>query len=100
MGYSDADWAGDAFDHHSTTGNFFLWQEDQLVGSAKNNNNQLLPFNFRSDVALKYGSIGISLVKAGLTMTKLKGPTVIMEDNQGTVAIAKNPVSYTRTTAY
>ena len=27
----------------------------------------------------------------------LKGPTVIMEDNQGTIAMAKNPVSHFRT---
>ena len=38
VGYSDADWAGDQDDHHSTTGNLFVMSESAISWLSKKNN--------------------------------------------------------------
>ena len=94
VGYSDADWAGDRQDRKSTSGYLF-----QIAGG---------PISWRSKK--KQGSVALSTAEAEYValssaaqetvwlrklISELKNPpecpTVILEDNQSAIAMAKNP---------
>ena len=76
----------------------FSWQGDQLVGSVRNK--QLWPYlHLRQSVALSVATQEAVWLRRLLVDLKENsvGPPVMMEDNQGTIAMAKNPVSHART---
>lgn len=98
IGYSDADWAGDLDDRHSTTGNLFL-----LAGAAVSWLSKKQPVVALSTSEAKYVALSSAaqeaiwirrmLIELGVSPT----PVMLLEDNQGAIAIAKNPVTHART---
>ena len=95
VGYSDADWAGDQYDCHSTTGNLFVmsgspvsWlRKKQLMISLSTSEAEYVALSIATQEAVWLRRLFDDL------QISWKEPTVIMEDNQGTIAMAKNPVS-------
>ena len=99
IGYSDADWAGDQDDHHSTTGNILLMANGPISWLSKKQPIVALSTSEAEYVALS------SITQEAVWLKRLlnsinaipPGPVVVMEDNQGAIAIAKNPVAHART---
>ena len=100
IGYSDADWAGDLDDRHSTTGNLFLmaggpvnWlSKKQAVVALSTSEAEYVALSSATQEAMWLRKLLIS----DLQVTSQE-PTVLMEDNQGAISIAKNPVAHSRT---
>ena len=99
VGFSDADWAGDLTDRHSTTGNLFM-----MSGAAINWISKKQPVVALSTTEVEYVALSAATQEAVwlsrlLTDIKAppKAPILIKEDNQGTIAVARNPVSHNRT---
>ena len=99
VGYSDADWAGDVQDKRSTFGNVFLLGGGAITWSSRKQSSVAL-----STVEAEYMALSVATQEAiwlqhlqeelGVTNT---GPTLIYEDNQGAISMAKNPVFHKRT---
>ena len=99
VGYSDADWAGDVQDRRSTSGNVFLLGGGAITWSSRKQSSVAL-----STVEAEYMALSVATQEAiwlrhlqeelGVTNT---GPTLIYEDNQGAISMAKNPVFHKRT---
>ena len=99
VGYSDADWAGDQDDRHSTTGNLFLMTGDAISWLSKKQTTVALSTAEAEYVTLSIATQEAVWLRRMLTdlCAEPKEPTVMMEDNKGAIAIAKNPVSHVRT---
>ena len=100
IGYSDADWAGDLDDRHSTTGNLFLMTGGPISWLSKKQAVVALSTSEAEYVALN------SVTQEAVWLQKLlfsdlqvtsQEPTMLMEDNQGGISIAKNPIAHSRT---
>ena len=95
VGYADADWAGDLDDRHSTTGYVFL-----MAGGSVSWLSKKQPIVALSTAEAEYVALSMTTQEAvwlrrflsDLTTAEDQKPTVVMKDNQGTIAIAKNPV--------
>ena len=100
IGYTDSDWAGDLDDRHSTTGNVFLMAGGPISWLSKKQAVVALSTSEAEYVALSSATQEVvwlrKLLIADLKVA-LQQPTVLMEDNQGTIAIARNPVAHART---
>ena len=100
IGYTDADWAGDLDDRHSTTGNIFMMGGGPISWLSKKQAIVALSTSEAEYVALSFATQEIVWLRK-LLITDLKStsqkPTVLMEDNQGAISIAKNPVVHART---
>ena len=98
-GYSDADWAGDLDDRHSTPGNFFMLANGAVSWMSKKQATVALSTAEAEYIALSAATREAIWLRRLLTDigVPLKGPTVIHEDNQGAIAIARNPVAHART---
>ena len=92
IGYSDADWAGDLDDRHSTTGgNVFLMAGGAISWMSKK---QAIVASSTSEV--EYVALS-SATQEAVWLRRLlvdlrtapKESTVLMEDNQGAIAIAR-----------
>lgn len=98
IGYSDADWAGDLDDRHSTTGNLFL-----LAGGAVSWLSKKQPVVALSTCEAEYVALSLATQEAvwlRRMLTELGASpecVLLMEDNQGAIALAKNPVAHART---
>ena len=99
IGYADADWAGDSEDRHSTSGNLFLMAEGPISWLGKKQATVAL-----STSEVEYVSVSAATQEAVWLRRLLtdiqaipEGPTVIMEDNQGAIGIAKNPIQHAQT---
>jgi hypothetical protein len=99
VGYSDADYAGDLDDRHSTSGNIFV-----LSGGAISWLSKRQPTVALSTTEAEYISLSQATQEAvwlRRLLNDLKGSDIdsvlIMEDNQGAIALAKNPVAHART---
>ena len=99
IGYSDADWAGDQDDRHSTTGNLFVMAGGPISWLSKKQAVVALSTSEAEYVALSAATQEAVWLRRLLTSLKAipNGPTVLMEDNQGAIAIAKNPIAHART---
>ena len=99
IGYSDADYAGDPNDRHSTTGNVFLMSSGPISWLSKKQGIVTLSTAEAEYVALTMATQEAVWFRRHLSDLKVPQdyPTVLMEDNQGAICIAKNPVSHTRT---
>ena len=99
MGYSDADWAGDPDDRHSMTGNLFLMTQGPISWLSKKQSIVALSTSEAEYVAVSTAAQEAVWLRRLLTDLQAlpEGPTVIMEDNQGTIAIGRNPIIHTRT---
>ena len=99
IGFADADWAGDIDDRHSTTGNVFI-----MAGGAISWLSRKQPVVSFSTTEAEYVSLCTATQEA-VWLRKLLSdikavptrPTTIREDNQGAIAVARNPVSHART---
>ena len=99
IGYSDSDWANNLDDRHSTTGNVFL-----LSGGAISWISQKQATVALSKAEAEYVALG-SATQEGIWLHRLMSDlnmrqtksTVIREDNQGAIAMAKNPFGHKRT---
>ena len=99
VGYSDAHWAGDKDSRRSTSGHLFLLGEGAIVWSRKKQTSVGL-----STVEAEYIALCLATQEAvwirqlynelGQTPSE---PTLIMEYNQGAMAVAQNPVNHKRT---
>ena len=99
IGYSDADWAGDVKDRRSTSGNVFLLGGAAITWASKKQNSVALPTVEAEYMALSVATqeaIWLRQLQEELGM-KDAGPTLIYEDNQGAISMAKNPVFHKRT---
>jgi len=99
VGYSDADYAGDLDDRHSTSENLFLFGNGAVSWFSKKQ-----PIVTLSTAEVEYVALSTSAQEAVWLRKLLKDfgtlqnqSTVIMEDNQGAICIARNPVAYSRT---
>ena len=99
IGLTDADWAGDMNDRHSITGNLFL-----MSGGAESWTSKRQPVVALSTTKAEYVALGTAVQEAvwlrrllSNTTDKARSPTIIKEDNQGTIAVARNPISNSRT---
>ena len=99
MGYSDADWAGDPDDRHSMTGNPFLMTQGPISWLSKKQSIVALSTSEAEYVAISTAAQEAVWLRRLFTDLQAlpEGPTVIMEDNQGTIAIGRNPIIHTRT---
>ena len=99
VGYSDADWAGDLDDRHSTSGNLFLLAGGPVSWLSKKQSTVTLSTAEAEYISLCGATQEAVWLRRLLSDFKFcqEEPTVIKEDNQGTIAIARNPVSHSRT---
>ena len=98
-GYCDADWGGDIDTRCSTTGWVFIMGDGVVSWSSKR---QATPAH--SSTEAEYVALG-SACREALWLRQLCSdcgqkqalPTTIYEDNQGAIALVKNPVQHQRT---
>ena len=99
IGYSDADWAGDLDDRHSTSGNLFILANGTISWMSKKQATVALSTAESEYVALSQATqeaIWLRRLLKDLGMF-IDQPTVIHEDNKGAISIARNPVFHGRT---
>lgn len=93
MGYSDADWAGDREDRKSTSGYLFQIAGGPVSWKSKKQDTVAL-----STAEAEYMALSCA-AQESIWMRRLnselgnppQGPTIILEDNQSAIAMAKNP---------
>ena len=96
LGYSDADWANDLDDRHSTTGNVFTMSGGGISWLSQKQATVAL-----STAEAEYIALGSATQEAiwlhQLLRIDTKGSIEILEDNQSAIAMAKNSVAHKRT---
>ena len=93
-GYSDADWAGDHDDRHSTFGNLFSFGGGAISWSSKKTSRCCL-VSEAEYIALSAAAQEVAWFQKLLLDLKMSSqPIVMMEDNQGAIALAKNPIAH------
>ena len=99
VGYSDADWANDMENRHSTTGNVFIMAGGPISWLSQKQSTVALSTAEAEYIALSSAAQEVVWLKQLLQDLKENGkqPITIMEDNQGAIAMAKNPVAHRRT---
>lgn len=93
VGYSDADWAGDTSDRKSTSGYIFMLSGGPVSWSSKKQKCVALSTAEAEYVALSAAAqecLWLRQLEVELGCPP-EGPTLIFEDNQSTIAMAKNP---------
>ena len=93
IGYSDADWAGDTSDRKSTSGYIFMLSGGPISWSSKKQKCVALSTAEAEYVALSGAAqecLWLRQLEAELGCPP-EGPTLIFEDNQSAIAMAKNP---------
>ena len=99
MGYCDADWAGDANDRKSTTGYAFSLGEGMVSWSSKKQPTVALSTTEAEYMAASHctrEAIWLRQLLEDVGCKDVEG-TLIWCDNQGAIALAKNPVHHART---
>ena len=97
IGFSDADWGGDLDDRHSTTGNVFMLASGAVSWISKKQAVVALSTSEAEYVALSMAAQEAAWLQKLFSDLKIpKQPIVIMEDNQGAIALARNPISHSR----
>jgi len=98
LGYSDADYAGDVDDRHSTTGNLFLVSGGPVSWLSKKQSIVTLSTTEAEYVALSTATQEAVWIRKLLSDfgASLSQATTIMEDNQGAICLARNPVTHSR----
>ena len=99
IGYSDADWAGDIDDRHSTSGNVFSFACGAVSWLSKKQATVALSTAEAEYVALSTATqeaIWLRRLLADVGEPP-EGLTEIYEDNQRAISMAKNPVGHART---
>ena len=98
-GYSDADWAGDLSTRRSTTGYVFQIQGSTVSWCRKRQACVARSTTEEEYVALSTASQEAVWLRRLLqnVLKKQDNPTVVYEDNQGTIELTKNPKFHNRT---
>ena len=97
IGYSDADWAGDHDDRHSTSGNLFMFGGGAICWSSKKQAVVALSTSEAEYISLSAAAQETAwLQKLLLDLRMSSHPITMMEDNQGAIALAKNPIAHSR----
>ena len=99
FGYSDADWAGNLDDRRSTSGNVFLMANAGISWLSKKQSTVALSTAESEYIALCMAAqeaVWLKRLFADLGVVQ-ESPICIMEDNQGAIAMTKNPVGHART---
>jgi hypothetical protein len=98
VGYSDADYAGNVDDRHSTTGNIFFMSGGPVSWLSKKQPVVALSTSEAEYVALSMATQEATWLRRLLSELNAGDvkPTLIYEDNQGAIAIAKNPVAHSK----
>ena len=92
------DWAGDHDDRHSTSGNLFIFGGGAICWSSKKQAVVALSTYEAKYIALSAATQEAAwLQKLLLDLRMRSQPMVMMEDNQGAIALAKNPIGHSRT---
>ena len=98
IGFSDADWAGDQNDRRSTSG--YIFQVGSGAISWKSKKQDCVALSTAEAEYMALSSATQESVWLRKLFTELgsppEGPTVINEDNQSTIAMAKNPQHHGR----
>ena len=99
IGFSDADWAGDMDNRHSTTGNLFVMSGGAISWLSRKQSVVALSTTEAEYVALSTATQEAVWLRRLLSDIKITPttPTIIREDNEGTIAVARNPISHART---
>ncbi len=98
-GYFDTDWVGDSDDRHSMTGNLFLMSGGVVSWLSKKQAVIALSTVEVEYIALSAAAqeaVWLKKLMSDLKQTLME-PLVLHEDNQGAIAIAKNPIAHART---
>ena len=98
-GYSDADWAADAEDRRSTSGNVFIMSNGAISWASQKQPTVALSTAEAEYIALCLATqecVWLRQLNKDLRID-CSSPTTIHEDNQGTIAMSKNPVLHKRT---
>jgi hypothetical protein len=97
-GYSDAGWADDVDSRRSTTGNVFIMSGSPISWLSQRQSTVALSTAEAEYIALSSACQEAVWLQRLLTdIGENIKPITIMEDNQGAIAIAKNPVGHKRT---
>ena len=98
IGFSDADWGGDLDDRRSTTGNLFLLAGGAVSWLSKKQGVVALSTSEAEYVALSLAAQEATWLQKLFTDLQIPTkPIVIKEDNQGAIALARNPIAHSRT---
>jgi len=99
IGYSDADYARDVDDRHSTSGYVFLFGSGAVSWYSGKQKGISTSTSQAEYVALSHAAKEAVFLRQLLTEFKDAdcGPIPIQEDNQAALAIAKNPVFHSKT---
>ena len=98
-GYADADWAGDIETRKSTSGYVFQIGSSTVSWSSKRQSTVALSSTEAEYIALAHATqeaIWLRTLFHSMGFAQQK-PMKIFEDNQGTIALAKNPKHHSRT---
>ena len=98
IGFSDADWAGDMDNRHSTTGNLFVMSGGAISWLSRKQSVVTLSTEAEYIALSKATQEAAWLRRVRRLLSDIKiTPTIIREDNQGTIAVPRNPISHART---
>ena len=100
QGYSDADWAGDVESRRSTSGYAFLMSGGTLSWRSKKQRTVALSSTEAEYMALSEATqeaIWLKTFLCELGEMTLNDAVKVYEDNQGSIALAKNPEFHKRT---
>jgi len=101
QGYSDANWAGDMDTRRSTTGYVVMLNNGAIAWKSRRQPTVALSTMESEYMALTDATKELKWVKTllaelGYSNGKSNEPTELYSDNQGAIALAKNPVSHSR----
>lgn len=100
VAYSDADWASDTTDRRSTTGYCISLSENSSLVSWKTKKQPTVALSTCEAEYMALASTIQECIYLEQLLRSIDGyqysPTLVYEDNQGTIALAKNPVSRQR----
>ena len=99
IGYSDADWAGDANDRKSTSGYMFMVSGAPVSWKSKKQTCVALSTAEAEYVALSQATQEVTWLRELFKdlHNKQTDPTIIYEDNQAAISIAESPQYHSKT---
>jgi hypothetical protein len=101
QGYSDANWAGDMDTRRSTTGYIVMLNNGAIAWKSRRQPTVALStmeseYMALTDATKELKWVRTLLAELGYSNGKSDNPTNLFSDNQGAIALAKNPVSHSR----